>query len=44
METYKSIFDTLVSSNVPVIAAIIIAAAVRALEITLRFKKKKTDE
>jgi hypothetical protein len=44
MDTYKAIFDTLVQSNVPVIAAVVIAAAIRAFEIGIRFKKKKHNE
>jgi hypothetical protein len=41
MDTFSVIYSNLVEANVPVYAAIIIAVAVRAFEITVRFKRKK---
>jgi hypothetical protein len=44
METFNSVFESLVAAHVPLYVAIIIAAAARAVEITLRFKRKKNND
>lgn len=44
MQTFQEIVSTLVAQNIPLYLAIIIATGIRAIEITLRFKKKKNND
>jgi hypothetical protein len=44
MQTFQELVQTLVQSNVPIYLAVIIATAIRAIEITIRKRKKKIND